>query len=348
MSSAPWLALRVRTAGQVPPDCVGLSLIGDEISQHVPGSNIALRTGTKLWWIKQAPFSFEMAPVASATDAGIRLELQAWQPAGMLMKMLAWWFDSLDAEQIGAPQLVWLVQQCATSALQLPPYAQGEEIAAARQALNNILQAGYGLHCCLLLRVDLANRASAAPLAPPPASQSAADTASIAAAKNPNAGIPNVNSLPAPPHSAQATGFLPVQKMTAPDYAQEFERNDAFAERRFLHDLPALCSTLAHCTATEPGNRARLRELRHRAQHLANTRAGRRPRSQAGAPEQLRLLALCSHHASASLDAVWALLPADQPENKLDLPRIEQLEAALTEMEIHLNRRFNAWWELQP
>jgi hypothetical protein len=320
-ANAPWLAQRVRGAGVVPTGCTGLKLVGSQIEQFASGQAAGVRPEGRLWWISHAPLTFSLAPEPAAPDAGVRLDLAPWQPGGLLFAdALANWLNSIDADEVGVPHLTDTLRYTAPAALALPPCAQSGDLDSARQALNGALKHAIGVSCDALFRVDLA--------------------AEAVACEEPAMGVPPMRT----PDSDEAS---------LDGYVREFARNEAYAERRFFIELPALRDAINRCEVADEALGERFFELRYRAQRLVSTRSGRRPQvagqhpKRQPSPAVIRLMALVSRRATSGLDAAWAALAmAGRPDGVLSAAHVPHLESALTEIEIQLNRRFTPWWEI--
>lgn len=334
MTSPPWLAQRVRSPAPVPAGCVGLLQSAGTTQLFAPGEQARPRLEETLWWVSTtATIRTIFAPNQLTPEAGLSLYVGPVVREGRLLfnEALGDWLKTLDCDTVTADTVVAALRYRAAQALRqaMLPCLQADELAQVKDELNRSIEHGMGLYCEELFRVDLAEAAEAdAPLTPPPDAQ----LNDAAATRQP------------PSDNAQVD-------------ADEFQRNERYAEARFFRELPLLCKETDHRRPVagqadaECIERARALLLDLRA--LTKTRAGRRPqvptgnpRAPAAAPEILHLMALASRRAAQGLDAAWAALtPA---EATLDTRQIAELELALQQMQQALDQRFTPWWGSAP
>lgn len=332
MTSAPWLAQRVRIPAPVPAGCVGLLQAAGATQLFAPGELAQPRIEEPLWWVStSAALRAVFAPSPLAPDAGLSLYIGSVVREGRLLfsQALGDWLNTLDCDTVTAETLVAALRYRATQPLRqaMLPCLQADELTQIKDELNRSIEHGMGLYCEKLFRVDLAMANEAeSPLAPGPEAQVHA----------------------APP--------LPALHQAKVD-AAEFKRNEHYAEARFFRELPLLCNEIdrrrpvADQADTQCVERVRILLLDIRT--VTKTRAGRRPqvalasRSAPDAtPELLHLMALASRRATQGLDAAWAALsPA---ESTLDTRQINELELALLQMQQALDQRFTPWWRANP
>lgn len=336
MTSAPWLAQRVRRPAPVPAGCVGLLQSAGEMQLFAQGEQPKARVEEALWWISTGSALRTMfAPNPQAPEAGLSLYVGPVVREGRLLfgQALGDWLNTLDGDTVTAETLIAALRYRAKQALQqaMLPCLQADELAQVKDELNRSIEHGMGLYCEELFRIDLAEAAEVNTLTRP---------------------------APAPaPETRQDTAQPPAQPDRATVDADEFQRNERYAEARFFRELPLLCKEVDRRRPvldqadTESVDRAR--NLSRDLHTLAQNRTGRRPQvpterrgSPAAGPEILHLMALASRRAAQGLDAAWAALtPA---ETLLDVRQITELERALQQMQQALDQRFTPWWRTNP
>lgn len=332
MTSMPWLAQRVRTPAPVPAGCVGLLQSAGATQLFAPGELAQARVEEVLWWVSTSTaLRIVFAPSPLAPEAGLSLYVGPVLREGCLLfsQALGDWLNTLDSDTVTAKTLVAALRYRAAQPLRqaMLPCLQADELAQIKDELNRSIEHGMGLYCEELFRVDLAM----------------ADEATITLAPAPEAHVPEATS--------------PPQQNLAKVDADEFKRNERYAEARFFRELPLLCNEIDRRRPVAGQMDAdcveRARSLLLDLRTLTKTRAGRRPQvaqecqsATTATPDFLHLMALASRRAAQGLDAAWAALTPT--EGTLDSRQLAELELALQQMQQALDQRFTPWWRANP
>lgn len=349
------LACPAQSGAPVPPGFFGLRVApGLAESRPVPAGQTLQQhkgdpVGTRLWWLRDAPWVIRFAPQPSAPEAGLQLALRPVVDTGEAsVKLLRWLESQAAGADITRQELAGIWQEEAVFRT-LPPCA-GPRVLAERQAWLD-----EHLFLCMGCRMEGLSRCDLYPgtttLAPPQASSlPASEGAATAAADGENRSAP-CDLAPVP-----ACNEAPVDEEPWPAVLAK----DKQACARLREELPELAAGLRNAWApvaswpTSMDSMLRQRDTLNLLQLLANgVRLMPRLDRQASGPgavtmAERRQIATEARHAEHALSEVWQCLLHLPQGVAPSATQLDELALAVGRLSVATRRRQDAWWTLRP